>query len=175
MNGLTEVHYAGHGKRPARIWAEESATYFLMMKEDEIKYGANVNDSKYTSFVFKNKGVGVYQIGDYLYLGIRLYGVHTLMMVNEDWGGKHACIDFASFNIPSDIDWSTRVVGNLVEMVTLTSDHLSKLSDYAKKCIAENFEKVLEKANTAFTRHFNPDQIDQDLENSIRAMLKAAL
>lgn len=175
MNGLTEVHYAGHGKRPARIEADEKATYFLMMKEDEYKYGKSVNDSKYTSFVFKHKGIGVYQIGDYLYLGIRLFGLHTLMMINEDWGGKHACCDYSGFHTCSDVDWSQRIVGDLVEMEVLTSDHLNKLSDYAKKAIADNFDKVLDKASTALTRVMSPEKIDTDLEDSIRAMLKSAL
>lgn len=59
MNGITECHFAGHGKRPARVEPTVNGTYYLMMNEDETKYGKGVNDSKYTSFVFRGKGIGV--------------------------------------------------------------------------------------------------------------------
>lgn len=178
MNGITECHFAGHGKRPARVVPTVSGTYYLMMNEDESKYGKGVNDSKYTSFVFRNKGMGMYEIGEYVFFGIRLYGLHTLLMVNKVWGGRKACCDYSCYDAHGDmVNVKDMIVGDLVEMETISKDKLSRLSKDAIESVLENFDKLLKEASGSFVWFANPEEVEADKANheKIKQLLQSMI
>lgn len=178
MNGITECHFAGYSKRPARVEPTSCGTYYLMMNEDESRYGEGTNSSKYTSFVFRNKGMGMYEIGEYMFFGIRLYGLHTLLMINKEWGGKKACCDYGSYNNHMDMEnVQDKIVGDLVEMEEISKDNLSKLSKDAIKSVLKNFDELLKGASGSFVWFAHPEEVEKDKANheKIKQLLQSMI
>ena len=175
LDGWTECHYAGLTRRPARIKVNKKGSFFLMGKESESKYGKDVNDEKYTSFSYKEKGIGVYQMGEYLFLGVRLFGLHTLMMWNIYLGGRGACCDYSHYapRYEEDYDFPQMIVGNLVEMVPLNRDHVNLLTDDSRERLLSEFNKLVSGADQCIARKFNPEEAaeDQPILDEIRALL----
>ena len=193
----TECHYAGLTKRPCRINSSYNLglTLYGMMKESEEKYGKGINDEKYLSFIFKGKGLGIYRHNGYIYLGVRLFGVQTLLMVVEGIGaGKDACLayDFLTnsnqsflmeeynyedgkagkFKVDFDLEeylqnsFNNWIETHLVgDVVEMKEVEKGDLDEYEKKEISKLFEKIMDKASSGYARMQNPDLVAEDEPN----------
>lgn len=187
-----ECHYAGLSKRPVRIFNSYTfGTVFGSFKESEYKYGYGCNDNKYKSFLFNKRGIGICRENGYIFLGIRLFGIQTLLMVVDGLGiGKDACqayhylddenevIMLAEYTNRSNLDnewkkWQdSYLVGDLVEMKELEEGDLDEVE---KTNISKIFEKIMEKADGAFARRYNPEKVAADEPNleKVRKILAA--
>ncbi len=177
-----ECHYAGLSKRPARIINSSSigATLYGMFYEEESKYGKGVNDSKYHSFLFKEKGIGIHRENGYLFLAIRLFGVQTLLMVEETCGiGSPACLAYHYLNdnecwgivdfMKSTVSknemeeyFQSHLVGDVIEMSPLKEGDLDEIQ---KKNIRISFEKIIQRANQGYARMYNKNLVEEDEPN----------
>ena len=199
-----ECHYAGLSKRPCRIFhSKYIGTLFGMYQESEHKYGDEANSSKYSSFLVKERGVGIYRQNGYIFLGINLFGLQTLLMVVDEIGvGQDACLSYhyleneiiGNFdfgiacaeenNIKLDFDvkkaiedgWKKYQEEYLVgSLIEMKQLEAGDLNETEKKNISKLFEKIMAKGSTGFARMHNPEKVAEDAPNleRVRKILAA--
>lgn len=176
-----EVHYAGISKRPVRINNSPflGATIYGCFEESIHKYGVGCNDSKFKSFILKNKGLGIWRHKASLFIGVRLFGLQTLILLKNGFG-KEACLTYHHYDgeavISGKFDWrddlsnqerfflyqewcKKNLVGDIVEMSPLKPGDLDPLE---KETLRKIFRRVMAKGNESFSRMYNPEKAEKD-------------